>query len=234
VQRVRDECERAFKKAKLGHEQMQKMAGMTQEQKMANLKAQMEEQAAVQATKEKEARVELLRRQVARRVMNSGLANGFSAWHDLWSAKTWAINRLREVGNRLRAPEKAIAFQRIAEAAEAARHAKQLRSLAEEQAGLQGQALSLAEQLAAVTAACEERLVQMEEEKKLALERLRIELTGNAEEVMKLRAEQEKEARVELLRRQVGRRMLHQGLANGWSAWHELWSAKTYAMGRLR
>ena len=68
----------------------------------------------------------------------------------------------------------------------------------------------------------------------MALEKLRIELTGSAEEVAKLRAEQEKEARVELMRRQVARRMLFQGLANGWAAWFELYSAKTYAMNRLK
>ena len=83
------------------------------------------------------------------------------------------------------------------------RHTKLLRELAAKEAGLAGEAMSLAQQLAAVTQACEERLLQMEEEKKLALERLRIELTGGAEEVMKLRLVQEKEARVELFRRQV-------------------------------
>ena len=115
---------------------------------MANLKQQMEEQAAAQAAKEKEARIELMRRQVGRRMMNRNLANGFSSWYAMWSAKTYAINRLREVGNRLRAPEKQIAFLRIVEAADRARHAKQLRALSEEQAGLHGQALSLAEQYA--------------------------------------------------------------------------------------
>ena len=72
------------------------------------------------------------------------------------------------------------------------------------------------------------------EEKERALHRQLIELTGSAEDIMHLRGEQEKEARVELLRRQSMRRVMSQGLANGYRAWVEFWEAKTYAMGRLR
>ena len=67
-----------------------------------------EEQAALmeaQAAKEKEERVELLRRQIGRRMMNSSLTRGWSAWYDLWTAKSYALRRLREVANRLRKPE---------------------------------------------------------------------------------------------------------------------------------
>ena len=72
------------------------------------------------------------------------------------------------------------------------------------------------------------------EEKERALHRQLIELTGSAEDIMHLRGEQGKEARVELLRRQSMRRVMSQGLANGYRAWVEFWEAKTYAMGRLR
>ena len=89
--------------------------------------------------------------QVTRRMMNQGITRGFTAWHELWAAKTHAISRLREVGNRLRAPEKAVAFKLWLQAAHDARQTKMLRELAAKEAGLQGQALGLAEQLAAVT-----------------------------------------------------------------------------------
>ena len=48
---------------------------------------------ALQEEKEKEGRVELLRRQVTRRIMNSGISRGFTAWVELWEAKAYAIRR---------------------------------------------------------------------------------------------------------------------------------------------
>ena len=43
--------------------------------------------------------------------MSQGLAHGFSAWCELRDAKVWALDKLREVGNRLRAPGKSVAFK---------------------------------------------------------------------------------------------------------------------------
>ena len=65
---------------------------------------------AMRQEQEKEGRVEILRRQSARRMANSGLSNAWAAWTELWEARAYAIKRLREVGNKLRAPEKADAF----------------------------------------------------------------------------------------------------------------------------
>ena len=42
--------------------------------------------------------------------MHQGIANGWSAWVELWEAKTYAMSRLRECGNRLRKPELSLAF----------------------------------------------------------------------------------------------------------------------------
>ena len=53
---------------------------------------------------------------------------------------------------------------------------------------------------------------------------------ASAEEIAALRGEQEKEARVDLLRRQMVRRMMNAGISNAWQAWYELWDAKKYAM----
>jgi hypothetical protein len=77
---------------------------------------------------------------------------------------------------------------------------------------------------------CEKRLAAAEEERATALERLRTELVGSAAEQAALREEQEKEARIEMLRRQSMRRMLNQDLAWGWTAWLEMWDV----MRRLR
>ena len=37
-----------------------------------------------------------------------------------------------------------------------------------------------------------------------------------------------------MLRRQIGRRIKNAALTSGWTAWHELWAARTYAFERLR
>ena len=67
-----------------------------------------------------------------------------------------------------------------------------------------------------------------------ALERQKVELLGTAEELSAFKALEQKEARVEALRRKALRRIQNAGLAAGWSAWHEAWSAKRYALDRLR
>ena len=43
-----------------------------------------------------------------------------------------------------------------------------------------------------------------------------------------------KEERLELLRRQSMRRVMHRDLSAGWQAWSELYQARKYAMERLR
>ena len=77
-------------------------------------------------------------------------------------------------------------------------------------------------------------LARAEEAKDSALQRQLVELTGSAAEIAALREEEEKEARIELLRRQVGRRLFYRDLARGWTAWAELWHARTDAMARLK
>ena len=54
------------------------------------------------------------------------------------------------------------------------------------------------------------------------------------DEQEKARAKREKEERVELLKRQIGRRIMNAGLSRGWTAWTECWRAKVYALQRLK
>ena len=79
----------------------------------------------------------------------------------------------------------------------------------------------------------EKRLLAAADDKRLALERQLISLTGSAEEIAAAKAAQEKEARVELYRRQVLKRVMNSGISRGWSAWAEYVASKTYAMNRL-
>ena len=70
----------------------------------------------------REERVELLRRQIGRRMLHQGLIRGWSAWLEAWEARSYALRQLRDVGNRLHSPElaNALDFWRD-EAAEAKR-----------------------------------------------------------------------------------------------------------------
>jgi hypothetical protein len=182
----------------------------------------------------KQERIELLRRQVMRRMMNAGLASGWAAWHELWEAKTYAMARLREVGNRFRSPGIALAFGHWADRWESSFRAREMAELRAEAMGIAGEATTMQLQLAELRAEMERKLAAAAEEKRVALERQLVELTGSAEANAALEEQRAKEERVELLRRQIGRRIMNQDITRGFTAWCELWAAKTYAMARLR
>ena len=71
---------------------------------------ELQEQQKRREEEEKAARIELLRGQAMRRMANRDIALGFSAWLEMWNAKVWAMEKLREVANRLKAPELSMAF----------------------------------------------------------------------------------------------------------------------------
>ena len=50
----------------------------------------------------KEERIELLRRQASRRILNRDISEAFCAWLELWEAKTYALDKLRQVGEHER------------------------------------------------------------------------------------------------------------------------------------
>ena len=88
-------------------------------------------------------RVSSVHRQALRRLLHHGLIRGWSAWHAHWEAKCYAYARLREVGNRLRAPATALAFSFWALERENAQHNARLHALLEQQRALEA-ALSTA------------------------------------------------------------------------------------------
>ena len=187
--------------------------------------------------REKEERIELMRRQAGRRILFADLARGLGAWLEFWRAKTYAVKRLRECANRLKSPESALkweAFAFWATTAARERVQQQRRDHMRRESGLTNETQGLAQQLKETVAKYERLLAEAESEKYRALEAQEVELTGSAEQVLEMRSKREKEERVELLRRQSVRRMIHAGLNGAWQAWLELYEAKTYAMGRLQ
>ena len=102
------------------------------------------------------------------------------------------------------------------------------------EAAMAGASAALEAELNKVRAEYEARLANMEEQHKLAMHRQLVELTGTADEIRALREEKSKEERVELLRRQVTRRIMNAGISRGWTAWHDLYTERKYAVERLR
>ena len=197
-----------------------------------------EELRTAQRALDKEKRVEKLREQMARRMLNSGLVHGWGAWHEMWQAKRDALNRLRQVGNRFKAPALSEAFELwVAEwvrLVKAVATKKRLAELRSETDRAQSEALTVAEQMQSLKSEMAAKLKKAEEEKNAALQRQVVELTGSSEERLALASQQEKEARIELLRRQISRRMFNRQLARGWQCYLEFYQSKTYAMSRLQ
>jgi len=207
------------------------------ERQLIELTGTAEEQAAMLAEAERENRIELMKRQAMRRMLAVGLSTGFHAWLEMYDAKTYAHSKLKEIANRLRKPEVAFVFNLfIDNSNEAKRKKMQIAQLEAKrrEAGLQSEYSDLNCELERLRAEYEQKLLDKEREKKQALERQLLELTGSAEELLALEKEKEKEGRVEMLRKSAARRILFSGLAAGWQAWTELYEARSYAMRRLR
>ena len=193
------------------------------------------ERAQLQFEREREARIESMRGRCIRRLLQARLTKGWSAWSEHFEAYTYAHQRLRTCANRLRAPGKATAFglwrgQWREELA--------ARRAAEEAAAIEGnlrlEVARLKSELEGTRLEQQRRVAQGESHKANALAHLRVELTGSAEEQAAAYEQKVKHERVELLRRQITRRMANRDLNNGWAAWMQLWSARAYALDKLR
>ena len=84
-------------------------------------------------------RAVLLRRQSVRKLLNAALADGWSAWVELWVARSYALAHLRAVGNKLRSPEKASAWSFWSSSMLEAKRLAELARLEREGASLEAQ-----------------------------------------------------------------------------------------------
>ena len=183
---------------------------------------------------EKEARIEHMRSSAMRRMLNADMAWAWSAWFDFWSTKSYALQRLREVAGRLRSPERAKAFSFWKGDWEETQKEALLRGVKQREAELEEERNELQAKLDNLAKASERRVKEMQGQFEVelfeALEQQRIELAGSAEERAAMLAEQEKEARIDLLRRQAMRRIMNADLSWSFSAWYDMWAA----ISRLR
>ena len=178
--------------------------------------------------------IEMMCRQFARRLLQQAIAQAWSSWRELWRARTFALALLRQAANHLRAPEMATGFYAWLDFVEQKR--QQAEWLSQQQL-VRGQQLdydTLADEVERVRAECAKQLQVAEEVKLMALERQRVELVGTTEERERLRAQEDKEQRVEQMRQRWARRLVNRGIASAWCSWQEFWQAKQYAYGLLR
>ena len=186
-----------------------------------------------QSEKERARRIESFGRQALRRIVHNDVRRGWTAWHDLYQSRCEALRLLERTACRLRTARVRAAFAEwlaLAQATAAMLAEQQLRRQCEElQAAVldeQRRAAQLEEKLQAALATSA-RAVEA------ALEAQRVELTGTQQEREALLEAEAKQARVERMVKQAGRRMIHAGLADGWEAWVGCWEARRDALHKL-
>ena len=168
-----------------------------------------------QLEKEKEKRVEALGQQGLKRIMNQKLAMGWAVWHDMWATNVKQRNLLKKAGARLTKPKLILAYTQWRRDWEIETH--------------QNATLST-EQKLLMEIKTREQLEKENAELRREVERLRAAaIAGNAmEKELKRKYEEElereKDARVAHLGNMGLKRLMNQGLARGWAAWHSLWS----------
>jgi hypothetical protein len=175
---------------------------------LAGARHKSQDEVARREAKEKEARIELLRRQVARRMKNSDLARGFTAWNDLWKERTRVQQLLRQAAARLTKPALSHAYlvwkldwdEKVKADLKAAREEFESSLLTDKE--------RLQIELQKMRDECERKLASLQLVHEQEMAEMRIAAFGSAEEQARQRDLKEKEARIALYRRKVTRRII--------------------------
>ena len=109
------------------------------EKELIEIKTEAAAKLAEEEAKAREERIELIRRQFARRMLNAELTRGFRGWADLWAARSYTLERLAACGHRLRAPALSAAFEGWAADLADARHERERVAMLKQNDSLSGQ-----------------------------------------------------------------------------------------------
>ena len=174
------------------------------------LEAERERLAQEELEREREKRVAHLQQLGVRRLMQQGLARGWTAWLDIYLDYQHKKRMLKTAASRLSKPKLVASFvkwQRDWEAEEAAKatmsHAQRLAEMDAKRAAAEADADALRHELAKAREAMLSGRGREEEMARLAQEEL----------------EREREKRVQHLQQLGVRRLIQQGLARGWTTW---------------
>ena len=163
---------------------------------------------------EREKRVEHLGNVGLRRIMQQGLARGWTAWHDNWLDMQRKRSLLKAAGARLMKPKLVHAFSHWQNDWDSAIASRKAMSASERLQAEIDSRLLVEQELAKVTTelAAARQAMKDGRGQEAELERQRLEELA-----------MEKEKRVAHLGQIGVRRLMKQGLARGWSAWHDNW-----------
>ena len=176
------------------------------------MEAEKERRMQEQLEQEREARVQHLANVGLRRMFQQGLARGFTAWKDQYLNYIHARRLLQQAGARLAKPKLAQAVTHWRHDMEAARLAAASETMESKLAASQERCSTLEAELAKAISAIKSLQGAAAEMDAKALERKK----EMADEL-----EAEKQKRVEHLVQVGVRRIFQQGLARGWTAWHD-------------
>jgi len=207
------------------------------ERQRIELSGTQQEREALLEQEAKHARVEQMRRWAGRKLMHTGMADGWCAWIEFCEAKRDAIQRLKRAAVRLRAPDLTHAFWVWADLLEEKRERqrrKQLTGMQKREAELLDQCVQLEHQMEVLRSECDARLLKAAKEHESALGRQLVELTGAAGDVAAMREEQAKEARILEMHGRAAKRMGRRGLSRSFETWLNVYEERQRAMTRLR
>ena len=228
LSRVRKEAEEKISKEQVA--QNSKLRGT-----LSELNA-LEEHAKHLQEQERQQRVEMLQRQVARRIMNQGIIKGWTAWHSLYQEKVHQRRMLSRAAQRLTRPAVVAAYSTWRHSFEVEQQRRTLAAMRQREAALGQDSAALQSQMEQLRASYEARLASAEAARK-ALEQQLYSLNGAASDSERRLEEQmakEKAERVELLRRQIGRRIKNQDILRGWVSWTAMWKEKVDQRNQMR
>jgi Ca2+-binding EF-hand superfamily protein len=192
--------------------------------KEEELKRKMEQQ----LDKEREKRVAHLAQLGVKRLMQQGLARGWSAWEEQWSDAVHKRNLLKGAASRLMKPKMVAAFmhwQRDWDADEADRKAE-----AAARAAMTTEEIMSSERLKRV--ALEDQILKLEADLQAAREAMRA--GSGMEQDLKRQIDEEREKRVAHLQQVGMRRLLNAKLAKGWTTWLNMYLERKRALELLR
>ena len=197
-----------------------------------------EERLQLKEAKDREERVALLHRQIARRMQHQDLLRGWVAWHEVWETRTAERRTLKRMADTLVRPGLAASFRFWLTDWLSTVHELEvqgvLRAGREREEELSKERDSLARELAKLREESAAQLEMAQNRAKVELDRQVTKIIGTYEERERVKEETEKEARVELLRRQITRRIMYQEIVRGFNTWHQHWWLQTSQQRILR
>ena len=202
--------------AKVREELMQARKAMLEGRGM---EAERERLAAEQLEAERQKRVEHLAQVGMRRIMQQGLARGWSAWYDQWEEYTRNKRLLAAAGQRLTKPKLVQAFMHWQRDWDVEMASEAMMTEKDRLTKVAGEAVAMQESMQKEIDQLRAELTKAKEAAKAGAG-----MRGDLQREMEAQLEAERQKRIEHLAQNGMRRIMHQDLARGWSAWHGMWA----------